>query len=175
MRCPLCGCENLDGADSCERCKTSLVGTVQGNGRRPSLEGKIARDALSVLKPAAPVTVSPDDAVGEVIALLARRNIGCALVVSEGALVGIFTERDALMKVGASLEKVGQEPVSHFMTPSPESLLLSDSIAFALNRMAVGDYRHVPIEKDHRPVGISSVRDVLEYLTRQFPEVLTGA
>ena len=46
------------------------------------------------------------------------------------------------------------------------------ALAFALNRMAVGDFRHIPIEQDERPVGIISVRDVLGYLAGKFPEIL---
>ncbi|HOB74277.1 MAG TPA: CBS domain-containing protein [Phycisphaerae bacterium] len=172
MRCPLCGCDNLDGADACETCNGSLAGESPVNLRRTPLEDRIARNPLSVLKPRRPVTVAPSDTVGEVIALLARHNIGCALVVQDEKLLGIFTERDALMKIGDSLDTTGQRPVRDFMTPAPETLLLTDPIAFALNRMAVGGYRHIPLEQDGKPAGIISVRDVLAYLARNFPEFL---
>src|SRR5690606_28257713 len=99
MLCPLCGFDNLDGADSCDACKTSLMDEPSPRRRRNLLEGRIARDPLASLSPAEPVTVSPSDSVGEVVALLARRNIGCALVAHDGRLVGIFTERDVLMKI----------------------------------------------------------------------------
>ncbi len=172
MRCPQCECDNLDGADVCEGCNTSLMDVPPAGADRGSLEERIARAPLAVLQPAQPVTVDPDDAVGEVIAMLARRNIGCALVTRNDVLVGIFTERDALTKIGATLVEIGREPVRRFMTPAPETLSFTDSIAFALNRMAVGGYRHVPIEKEGKPMGIISVRDVLAYLIRQFPELL---
>lgn len=172
MRCPLCGFDNIDGVDSCDACQTSLVDEPVARQKRTPLEARLARDPLADLKPAHPFVVDPSDTVGEVVALLARRNIGCALVVHEGRLVGIFTERDVLMKIGADLGEVGQRPVREFMTPSPETLLYTDPLAFALNRMAVGDYRHIPIEKDGKPSGIISVRDVLAYITRKFPEVL---
>jgi CBS domain-containing protein len=172
MRCPQCEWENLDGADFCEGCSTSLMDVPPARAGRKSLEERIARAPLSILQPALPVTVNPDDAVGEVIAMLARRNIGCALVVRDDVLVGILTERDALMKIGPTLAEVGNQPVRRFMTPAPETLAFSDTIAFALNRMAVGGYRHVPIERDRKPMGIISARDVLAYLTRQFPELL---
>jgi CBS domain-containing protein len=172
MRCPLCGCDNLDGVDVCEACNGSLAGELPDNLRRTPLEDRITRTPLSALKPHWPMTVAPSDTVGEVIALLARRNIGCALVVQDEKLVGIFTERDALMKIGDSLDAVGPLPVRHFMTPAPETLLLTDPIAFALNRMAVGGYRHIPLVQDGKPAGIISVRDVLAYLARHFPEVL---
>jgi CBS domain-containing protein len=107
-----------------------------------------------------------------VLALLARRDIGCALVVRDDTLLGIITERDVLMKIGVNLDEYGGRPVEEFMTPAPETLLATDPIAFALNRMAVGWYRHVPIEKDGKPTGVISARDVLGYLTRRVPELL---
>lgn len=175
MRCPLCGCDNLDGADVCEACNGSLAGESAADPRRTPLEDRIARDPLSMLKPHKPVSVAPSDTVGEAVALLARRNIGCVLVVRGRKLVGIFTERDALTKIGDNLDGVGHRPVEEFMTPAPETLLPTDPIAFALNRMAVGGYRHIPLESDGCPAGVVSVRDVLAYLTRQFPEVLREA
>ncbi|GMU23550.1 MAG: hypothetical protein AMXMBFR13_36280 [Phycisphaerae bacterium] len=175
MRCPLCGWDNIDGADTCEDCSASLTCCPPNGNQKTVLEESIECDPLAALQPVRPVTVAPTDTVGEVIALLSRRNIGCALVVWCDTLVGIFTERDALMKIGSSLEEVGQQPIRHYMTPAPEALSQQDTIAFALNRMAVGDFRHIPIEHDEKPVGIVSVRDVLSYITRQFPELLGQA
>jgi CBS domain-containing protein len=118
------------------------------------------------------VTVSPTTTVREVIQLLATNNIGAVLVVWVDALVGIFSERDALLKIGDRIEEVAHEPIRHFMTPAPETLGCDDTIAYALNRMAVGDFRHIPIEQGEKPVGIISVRDMLRYLTRKFPKIL---
>jgi len=173
MRCPSCGFENLAGADWCEGCKQPLAGEEPA-GADAGLERDLRTDPVSLLRPARPITVSPNDAVGDVVRLLAERGIGCALVTWCDALVGIFTERDVLMKIGDRYAAMKDMPVRHFMTPVPESLASEDSIAFALNRMAVGGFRHVPIEKDERPVGIISVRDVLDYLARHFPELLAG-
>jgi CBS domain-containing protein len=61
------------------------------------------------------------------------------------------------------------------MTPDPETLELDDPIVWALNRMSVGGYRHVPlVDRDGRPVGILSVKDIVHYIVALFPnEVLT--
>ncbi|GMV98747.1 MAG: hypothetical protein AMXMBFR83_30950 [Phycisphaerae bacterium] len=171
MQCPFCESENIDGADFCEVCNESLTGVEAGHPRA-TLEQRIARAPVALLQPSVAVTVDPADTVGEVVALLARRNFGCALVARDDKLLGIFTERDALMKIGASIEEVGQEPIARFMTPNPETLSFSDTIAFALNRMAVGDYRHIPIHREGLPLGIISVRDMLNYLTRSHPGLL---
>jgi CBS domain-containing protein len=124
------------------------------------------------LRPAEPVSVVPATSLREVVKLLAGRNIGCVLVVFCDALMGIFTERDLLLRVGTRYAEVADEPIRHFMTPAPETLSSSDSVALALNRMAIGDFRHLPIEDGERVIGVTGVRDVLEYLAQQFPEVL---
>jgi CBS domain-containing protein len=44
---------------------------------------------------------------------------------------------------------------------------MEDKIAFAIHRMNVGGYRHIPILEDGRPVGVISIRDILAYLTQR--------
>ena len=57
------------------------------------------------------------------------------------------------------------------MTKNPQSLPATAKIAFAVQRMDLGGYRHVPITgTDGRPAGIFSVRDILGYLTRKMAE-----
>ena len=57
------------------------------------------------------------------------------------------------------------------MTSNPESLRPTDSIAYALNKMSLGDYRHIPLVNSARePVGIVSVKDIVTYLVRFFPK-----
>jgi CBS domain-containing protein len=170
--CPTCGQPNIDGADTCDACSESLT-TVQSRRGRTKIERRIESETLATLNPHVPVCVGPDEAVARAVRLLAEKNIGCVLVVEGGKLVGIFSERDVLMKIGNRYSDCADLPVRDFMTPNPETLGPQDSIAFALNRMAVGDYRHVPIEKDGRPAGVVSVRDLLGYIAQQCPETRT--
>ena len=60
------------------------------------------------------------------------------------------------------------------MTPNPETLADDAPVAFALNRMMVGGYRHVPILREGRPAGVLSVRDILGYLVQLVPETIGG-
>ena len=56
-------------------------------------------------------------------------------------------------------------PIGEVMTRAPESLYEDDPVAFALNKMSVGSYRHIPlIDADHRPVGLVSVKDIFHRL-----------
>lgn len=173
MLCPSCGHDNLEGLETCELCDDWL-GRVDTDPEQ-ALSEAIRNEPLSVLNPAPAVAVDPATTVAEAVRLLAERNIGCVLVTSGGKLLGIFSERDALLRIGARYHEVAGEPIEQFMTPAPQTLTLSDSIAFALNRMDVNDFRHIPIEADTGVAGIISVRDCLAYITQHFPELAAGA
>ena len=172
MICPSCGHVNLAGADVCESCEDSLLEAESARPMATVLEEGIQADPVSVLRPVTPVTVEPTARVRDVVRLLADHNIGCVLVTFCDALVGIFSERDLLMRIEDRIDELADHPIRHFMTPVPETLTADDSIAFALNRMALCDFRHIPIEENECPVGIVSVRDMLRYVALQFPEVL---
>jgi CBS domain-containing protein len=91
-------------------------------------------------------------------------GIDCLLVTENGALVGIFTDRDAILKVagqGASDRTIGE-----VMTHDPVILRSGDAVAVAIHKMAVGGFRHIPIIEDGRPTGVVSARDVFAHLAR---------
>lgn len=114
-----------------------------------------------------PVIVFKDTKIIEAINLFNDKDVGCVLVVDEKTkkLIGVFTERDVIRKIINKGLDVQKESVEKYMTRKPDSLYLSDPIAYALNRMAAGGYRHVPLvdEKDH-PVGFLSIRDIIDHL-----------
>ena len=164
MDCPDCGHENLAGADECEACQQPLCALSE-----PAPTSAIARSLLSdrieVLSPCKPLTVAPDTPVAEVLQTLVDESIGCVVVVDGDEVVGIFSERDALMRLNTDTALFARRPISEFMTPSPETLDVRDKIAFALHKMDLGGYRHVPIVRDGKIKGVISIRDILGYLT----------
>ena len=94
-------------------------------------------------------------------------GVGAMLVVDEaGKLAGILTERDLLTKVAGFHPEFADLPVQRFMTADPEAVSVTDSLAFALHKMDIGGYRHLPVVKDGKPVGVISVRDMLKHVTR---------
>ncbi|MGH7894730.1 MAG: CBS domain-containing protein [Candidatus Binatia bacterium] len=137
-----------------------------------TLDSRTIREPIRRLNPRSPLCVMPSTPLREAIAMMREHHIGCVLVVEGEQLVGILTERDLLLKVeSADLAK----PVAECMTAAPATLQLDDPIVWALNRMSVGGYRHVPLV-DHagKPVGIVSVKDIVHYIVAFFPnEVLT--
>src|SRR5438477_10477753 len=111
--------------------------------------------------------MQPTDTDANSDRIILEHSAGCQLVVTNNQLVGIITERDLLLKLEqGDLDR----PVSQLMTPDPEVLGLADPIAYALNKMSVGGFRHIPlVDATGRPVGIVSVKDIVDYIVDFFP------
>lgn len=120
--------------------------------------------------PKHPLSTAPDTPVRDALERMGSKNIGAILVVDEGRVVGIFSERDALRKGLFRDSALGARPVKEFMTPEPDCLTPHDNIAFAMNRMGIGGYRHIPlVDAEKRPVGMLVMRDLVQYVARFFP------
>ena len=127
-------------------------------------------DPISSLDPAAPISVELGTPVSEAIALMQEHRIGCLLVTQDGRLAGILTERDLMLKV-AGRGVVLSTPVEELMTPDPETLHPDHPVAYAINRMSLGGYRHVPlVNPKGAPMGVISVKDVVNHLVDHFPQ-----
>jgi len=113
-----------------------------------------------------PITVRVSTPLSECIKLLQDNRIGSLLVTSDdGRVVGIFTERDCIRKVVGKVEQLGSRVVGDFMTPDPMREHPDSTLAYALNLMSNGGFRHVPIvDQDDMPIGMVSVKDVVDYL-----------
>ena len=107
--------------------------------------------------------------LADAIAQMQKERRGCVLVVSGDKLVGIFTERDVLLKVAGLAIDLKQAKVSDYMTRDPVALPAESNVAFALNRMVVEGFRHIPLIDDKgRPAGVVSMRELIEYLSDYF-------
>jgi CBS domain-containing protein len=127
-------------------------------------DGNLMRDPIRAMEPPLPVCVPPTATVDDVLNLLVARKIGCVLVTEKGHVLGIFSERDALMRINVDVEKFRQDPISKYMTVNPDSLDMDDKIAMAVQRMEQRGYRHLPILEDGHVSGITSIRGILQYI-----------
>jgi CBS domain-containing protein len=121
--------------------------------------------------PAAPLCLAPSDSVGEALRQMKQHNRGAVLVCHDQAVVGIFTERDAMkmMAAGASFDVALQQA----MTADPVVLRADDKVGKAISMMAQGGYRRLPIvDARGRPVGIITAQGVMHYLVEHFPTVI---
>ncbi|MHC4399214.1 MAG: CBS domain-containing protein [Planctomycetota bacterium] len=162
--CPNCGQENIEGADLCDGCQSSLSSLSKP---RPGsdVERRIFKDRIEQLPPRKPLVVAPETPVGEVLQCLVDRVGGCAVVAEKGEVVGIFTDRDALWRLNVEASSLADRPVGDFMTSPVETLEADAPVAFALHKMDLGGYRHLPILSEGRITGVISVRHLLNYLT----------
>ncbi len=139
--------------------------------QRPArtLDDRFLREPISVLQPANPVCADRATSVGDVVRQMQEHHIGCVLIVDAGKLVGVFTERDLLCDVFGSDADPEATAVHQVMTDNPERLRTTDPIVFALNKMSLGGFRHIPLVDDEdRPVGVISVKDIVDYITDFF-------
>lgn len=127
---------------------------------------------ISELMARDPLVVEAGASVVAAVDAMNSHHIGCVLVVENGKLVGIFTERDVLRRV---IFRDGNREwnVDSVMTYEPETLPPTASIAFALNKMSVDGYRHIPIvDEGGMAVGVVSVKDIIQFLVEFFPEAV---
>ncbi|HEY2414098.1 MAG TPA: CBS domain-containing protein [Pirellulaceae bacterium] len=165
MPCPHCGNDVIAGEDTCEVCGQPLMESYLPVPAT-AVERALLADRVGLFQGRQPLMVSPKTPVRECLKLLADHRVGCLLAEENGKTVGIFTERDALLKLGDKASELGSRPISEFMTSKVESLPPTAKIAFAVHRMDHGGYRHVPVVNNQgQTVGIFSVRDILRYLT----------
>jgi CBS domain-containing protein len=161
MQCPVCGFENLIGAEVCDNCGAE-VGGHDVPEPTASFHGRLLGEHLDELGAPPPIPVGPDLPVAEAIDRMRTAETDCLLVVEDGRLVGIFTDRDAVVKLAG--RPLDSHTVGEFMTADPVVLHHDDPIAIAIHKMAVGGFRHIPMVEDGRPTGVVTARDVFHHL-----------
>jgi CBS domain-containing protein len=159
--CPNCGFENLQGADECENCGVDLR-TADIPSPSNAFEAKLVDVPLSEVHPHLPMTINSTATAADAVAQMQAANIGCLVVADNGAVRGILSERDLVIKTsGASLDGM---TVDSLMTADPVVLRDDDSVAVAIHKMAVGGFRHIPLVSDGHATGIVSARDLFKYI-----------
>ncbi|HBN45810.1 MAG TPA: CBS domain-containing protein [Candidatus Marinimicrobia bacterium] len=134
-------------------------------------EGVSLDDPLSSLALRRPFVVSTGTSLSKGIKKLQDRSLGCLLVENDGQLAGIMTERDILLKITGKGLDFEKEVVDNYMTPNPEFLQMEDAVAYALNRMVVSGFRHVPIvDENNKSVGVVSLVDIVQQVANALGE-----
>jgi signal-transduction protein with cAMP-binding, CBS, and nucleotidyltransferase domain len=163
MRCPTCGFENLLGSDVCDNCGSDLAGRDIPEPAT-AFHSRLLGEHLDELGIAPPELVDGSTDVDVAIGKMHEQGSDCVLVVEDGRLVGIFTDRDAVLKVAGT--RLPDRSIAALMTRDPVVLRHDETIAVAINKMAVGGFRHIPIVEDGRPTGVVSAKDVFRHLAR---------
>jgi CBS domain-containing protein len=102
--------------------------------------------------------VEPSDTIGEAAEKMNAANVGAVVVVEDMVrIVGIVTERDLLRAV-ASRARAAEARVRQWMTPNPVTIGPELTIEEAARIMFENNFRHLPVVKDGRALGIVSLR-----------------
>ena len=132
------------------------------------ISGAILTEPIRGLELRGPICVHRETTVRDATTAMNDARVGCVLVMEDEQLVGILTERDILKKVVGQLDL--NSPVGRIMTSDPETVGMDDGIAYALNKMHIGGYRHIPVlDRQGRPMGVVSMRDVVKFIISLFP------
>lgn len=111
-----------------------------------------------------------DDFVTAAAATMKERQQDCVLILDGSELVGIFTERDLMLRVDHSSQAWRDSPVSDVMTKEVVLVDARESLSVAVKKMQSGLFRHLPVVfGEQRPVGLVSIRDILAYIAEHFP------
>ena len=134
----------------------------------------VLHEPMSVLPTAPPLVYAPSHAVSDAMQDMQNKRRGVVLVTEDGTsstrLLGIFTERDVLRRIVGRGRNPATLPLREVITRDPECLPLEAPVAWVLNKMALGGFRHVPIvDEAGRPAFVVSVRDVVQFLVDFFP------
>jgi CBS domain-containing protein len=104
------------------------------------------------------LTVEPSDTIGEAAEKMIAASVGAVVVLEDMVrIVGIVTERDLLRAV-ASRARAAEARVRQWMTSDPVTIEPETSIEDAAEIMFTRNFRHLPVVKDGRPLGIVSLR-----------------
>ena len=108
------------------------------------------------------LSVEAGVSITEVAQRMVDRNVGAVLVVDDGRLTGILTERDVLRAVARGLRDNAR--VADCMTAHPETIRPDDTTEHAVVLMLHGGFRHLPVVQGDDLVGVISIRDLASLL-----------
>ena len=131
------------------------------------------RSVKDVIAKQKPFTAPGSTTVAAAARLMKKHHVGALMVVEEGHLAGIFTERDALFRVLAESRNPKTTHVADVMTEKPQTIGPDKAVGHALLMMYDGGFRHVPVVEDGKPLGMISARDALGPELQEFEDELS--
>jgi CBS domain-containing protein len=114
------------------------------------------------------LSVGPEAKLADAIKVLSERKIGAVLVMNEGRIEGILSERDIVRVLGERGARVLDEPVSAVMTRKVVSCRESDTVGGLMEMMTLGKFRHLPVVEDGKVVGLISIGDVVKRRVQEY-------
>jgi signal-transduction protein with cAMP-binding, CBS, and nucleotidyltransferase domain len=117
-------------------------------------------------------SVEPHLTAAEVAHRMAELHVGAILVIRDGELMGIFSERDFLVRVVVGGRDAERTSVADVMTSNVASIEEAASLEEAMETMRVHNCRHLPVMRNGRVTGFLSMRDLMNFALEQKTEEL---
>jgi CBS domain-containing protein len=114
------------------------------------------------------LSVEPDAKLAAAVKILGEKKIGAVLVMSQGRIEGILSERDIVRVLSEHGAHVLEEPVNGVMTRKVVSCRQSDTVAGIMEMMTLGKFRHLPVVEDGKVVGLISIGDIVKRRVREY-------
>ncbi len=115
-------------------------------------------------KPVQIYSVTASTSVLDGLKLMTEKNISALLIMENGLLMGIFTERDYARKIILHGKSSNTTPISEAMTTSPITVNSSDSIELCMQIMTEKHIRHLPVVNENHAAGMVSIGDVVKFI-----------
>lgn len=134
---------------------------------------RVRKVVADLLPPSPPPHVGLDATVADAIAAMRDGRAHGVVIVDEDATpIGIFTERDLLVRVYARALDPGATPITEVMSPEPVTLPLDACITYAINRMGLDGISNLPIvDATGRLAGLIGVEEVVRHLDAVFSDL----
>ena len=117
-------------------------------------------------------SVEPHLTAAEVAHRMAELRVGAILVIKNGELKGIFSERDFLVRVVVERRDPNQTSVGDVMTCNVATVDETATIEDAMESMRVHNCRHLPVMRNGGVTGFLSMRDLMNFALEQKTEEL---
>jgi CBS domain-containing protein len=117
-------------------------------------------------------SVTPQDSVLHAVEVMATRHVGALLVMNQGSLIGIISERDYARKVILKNRSSHDTPVSDIMTAPAVGVTPEDTVHHCMELMTEGRFRHLPVVKAGRVVGMLSIGDLVKAVIQEQSETI---
>lgn len=128
------------------------------------------------------ISVSPETLVSTALELMAEKNVGALVVTKDGALVGIFSERDFARQILSKGKAAFDSIVKDLMTSTVFTVTPEQSIEECMAAMTAKRIRHLPVLENQKLIGVVSIGDVVkavisdqEHLIKHLENYITGA
>jgi CBS domain-containing protein len=140
--------------------------------RRPE-EILAYRSLKQMLKATALWTVGPADSVLAAARIMSEKNIGFLVVLENGKIVGVLSERDCIRRVVLAGKSPEDTLVANIMVREVITADLRDTFADCMRLMHTHRIRHLPVMENDKTVGVISVRDLLREAVEHHTKVIS--